>query len=321
MAYEIPQNLKYTEKIAFGLTFMQMLWLGLFGGIAALIFFKFPLDFPIRVYAALPFMCLGIGFAFMNLSTKLADINTYRNSIREAGYFDKKLGELIEVKKIENNAIYLKSGQVRAVFEVTPINFSILSKAEQEAIVYAYRGFLNSLDFPIQIVMRTTTLSIDNYLAGLKKQVMERNSKELAEQFASFEEFMRRFIEENSVKNRLFYIVVPYSPSARINPLQNLVALLKNRLSKTKTKTALEMNREIALNQLDVRVQLCREKLKRCGLLTRRLETGQLVSLLASFFESYIEADNDYLFPMTMLGKFEEKGDDANGQKNHGSAG
>jgi len=72
------------------------------------------------------------------------------------------------------------------------------------------------------------------------------------------------------------------------------------------------MNRGIALNQLDVRVQLCREKLKRCGLLTKKLDSNQLVSLLASFFESYIEADNDYLFPITMLGKFEKEGDGKN---------
>lgn len=312
MPYEIPQNLKYEEKIAFDLTFMQLFWIGLFGGSAAIILFKTALPLILKVPTALFLSLLAIGFAFFGFWQHLKNLNTYRNSIRKAGYFDKRLNDFIEAKKVEDDAIHLKNQELRAVIEVTPINFSILGREEQQAIISAFRDFLNSLDFPIQIVMRTANLSLDDYLFDLKQNVLKLNSKELEEQFSSFQEFINKFIQENAVKNRLFYVIVPYSPNSRTTVLKDLLTGIKNLFPGKKSKTSFQLNREIALNQLNVRAELCREKLKRCGLLTARLNSEQLVSLLASFFESFIEAEQNYFFPITMLEKFE--GTDANEQ-------
>ena len=115
------------------------------------------------------------------------------------------------------------------------------------------------------------------------------------------------FIKENSVKNRLFYIVVPYTPATTTNPVKDIMVSLKNLFSKEKEKTTAELNREIALNQLDIRVKLCMAKLKNCGLFVERLEDNQLTALLASFFDSYIHAENDYFSPVTMLSKHQEE--------------
>ncbi len=304
MAYEIPQNLKYSEKIAFNLTFWQLLWLGLFWGLSAVIFFKFELNFYLKFLLCFLFVCLGVGFSFFNFFDYLKVYWNYRKGLRKAGFFDSKLNDFVEVKKIEDNTIFLNNNSLRAILEITPINFSILSEAEQKAIVSAYRDFLNSLDFPVQIVMRTVSLNLDEYLFNLKKNVIELNNVELEKQFESFKEFIQTFIEENSVKNRLFYVVVPYSPYSKTQPLKDFFVNLKNLFSKKKQKTSFKLNEEIALNQLNVRVQLCSEKLKTCGLFVKRLNEDQLFGLLASFFDSFIPAENNYFFPLTLLEKF-----------------
>ena len=304
MPYEIPQNLKYKEKIAFGLTFWQLFWLGLFGGLSAVIFFRLELNFFLKAFLVLFFVVLGVGFAFFDFFGFLQTYNNYRKGVRKAGFFDKQLNDFVEVKKIEDNVLFLRNNSLRAVLEVTPINFSILSVEEQRAVISAYKDFLNSLDFPVQIVVRTVSLNLDDYLFDLRKNVFELNNLELEKQFESFKDFIQGFIEENSVKNRLFYVVVPFSLFSRTQPLKDFFVSFKNLFSKEKEKTSFVLNKEIALNQLNVRVGLCAEKLKACGLFVRRLENEELFGLLASFFDSFIESKNNYFFPLTLLEKF-----------------
>ena len=305
MPYEIPKNLRYEEKIVFGLTFWQFAWLAVFGGMAAIVFFKLPLGIYLKAPLSVLFLVLGVGFGFLDFSGHLRRYNAFRKSVREAGFMDKRLKDFVEVKKIENDAIYLANGSLKAVLEVTPINFSILGDEEKRAVIGAYRDFLNSLDFPIQIVMRTTQLNLDDYLFELKQNVWKLNNRELEEQFESFKEFVQQFIEKNSVRNRLFYVVVPFSPYSYTDVGREVLTVVQNLFSRQKRQGGVAFNREIALNQLDIRAQLCQEKLKRCQLETKRLNSKELQGLLASFFDSCLETGNDYLFPITLLEKFE----------------
>ena len=289
MPYEIPQNLKYKEKIAFNLTFEQLVWLGLFGSIAAIVYFKTALPFPLKESIALLSASLGGGFAFLNFAGHVRTFSDYKGGLVKAGYFDKKMQQLVDVKKVEKDAIFLKDGSIRAVLQVTPLNFSMLSKDEQRAIIKAYGDFLNSLDFTVQIVVRTVNLSLEEYLHSLNEKAVNAKNEKLLEQFESFRDFVNQFIEQNAVKDRLFYLVIPCSS-------QNGLGLFVK-----------PSNEEQVLKQLEIRAELCRQKLKKCNLLTRRLNTQELVSLLASFFNGFIEAQNEYFFPITLLEKFEEQ--------------
>ncbi len=307
LPYEIPQNLKYQEKIVFDLTFNQLAWLSVFGCLAAIVFLKTNLPFYLKVVISLFLFLLGVGFAFFGFTNHLGALKTYKDSIRQAGYFDSRLKAFVDVEKIEDDAIFLRSGGMRAILQVIPINFGLLSSHEQEAIIKAYSNFLNSLDFPVQIVMRTVNLSLDNYMVNLEQKARKSENKQLIEQFDSFREFVKSFIENNAVKNRLFYLVIPYSPGNNANPLNDIMVCLQNLFSTEKQKTSFEINKENALNQLSIRVKLCSEKLKKSNLLSKRLDSHELVSLLASFFEGFVEAQNNYFFPITLLEKFSKQ--------------
>ncbi|MFH0955084.1 MAG: PrgI family protein [Candidatus Micrarchaeota archaeon] len=261
MAYEIPANLQYKEKIMFNLTMGQLFWLGTFGIISAIIFLRLPFDLTIRFALALPFMACGIGFAFFGFYDKAKDRWTFHNSIKKAGYFDKKLEQFLEIKKIENDTIYLKDGSLRAILQIMPINFLMLAKTEQEAIIQAYKEFLNSLDFSIQIVMRTVNLDLNDYLKKLEAQSLETKNPRILEQFKAFDEFLQKHIADKKVKNRQFYLVIPYSQPAGTGKLLGIFG----------KKNETEKDAEMGLRQLDIRVKLCQQKLKKSNLLTMRL--------------------------------------------------
>ncbi len=186
-----------------------------------------------------------------------------------------------------------------------PLNFSLLSQAQQKAVIAAFRAFLDSLDFPVQIVMRTVNLELGGYLQSLDARLASAGP-EMAEEVQSFKSFVRELIEKKSVKNRLFYVVIPFSPANSSNALADaLVNLERFVFGASSRKTSFEVNNELALNQLGVRLKLCGEKLTRCGLVCGRLDSAQLVALLASYFEDFVVAGSDYLFPVTMLEGFE----------------
>ena len=278
MSYEIPRNLKYEEKIIFNLSLWQAGSIGIFGALAAIIFLKTPFPIEIKILLSLIAGGIGAGFAFFNLKEYVQNFSGYFLKPRQFGYLHKEMKKFVEVDKIENNAIFLHNGKAKAIIQVQPINFHILSQRQQEAIISAYKDFLNSLDFPIQIVMRTVNLSLDEYLKNLEMKAKKSKNPRILQQFTEFYTFVTEYIDKHAVKNRLFYIVIPAT-----------------------TKDPKQM-----LTELEIRVTLCQEKLKSCNLMTKRLSTNELVSMLSSYFEGFIENGNEYQTMMTLLEKQKE---------------
>lgn len=276
MSYEIPKNLKYEEKVMFNLTMWQALWLGLFTVLGFIVFTKTALAFEIKIAIIIVLSLMGIAFAFFELKKHATIALSFIRQPREIGYLDKRMSGFLEVHQIEGDSVKLKDGTYKAIIQVQPINFHILSTRHQQAIVSAYKDFLNSLDFPIQIVVRTVNLSLEEYLQKLEVRVKFQKNEKLASQFLEFQEFTRDYIDKNAVKNRLFYIVIP---------------------SETKGK------HESALRELDIRAKLCMEKLKNCNLITKRLSTNELVSLLSTYLEGFVEVENEYQSLLTIIGR------------------
>ena len=277
MSYEIPKNLKYEEKVIFNLSLKQAMWLGGFIIPAAIIMLKSPLDIEYNAVIALLLVGLGIGFAFLNFKEYSFNLYKFLSQPRQLGYLSKKMANFIEVKEIREDSIFLSNGSTKAIIQINPINFHILSPRHQEAIISAYKDFLNSLDFPIQVVMRTVNLSLDDYLRNLEAKVRTSKNEFLKKQFKDFQEFVLTYIENNSVKNRLFYIIIPSD----------------------------EKNSKFVLSQLKIRTSLCQEKLKACNLTTKRLNTQELVTMLSSYFEGFIENGTEYQSLISILEKKE----------------
>ena len=70
----------------------------------------------------------------------------------------------LTIAEIHDNTIVLKDGSLRAVLQTSSVNFNLKSEDEQNSIIYSYQNFLNSLEFPIQILVRSKKLDVDKYL-------------------------------------------------------------------------------------------------------------------------------------------------------------
>ena len=70
----------------------------------------------------------------------------------------------LPIAEIKDGAVILKDGTLRAVLMTSSINFALKSEDEQNALISSYVSFLNSLDFPLQIIIQSRRLQIKPYV-------------------------------------------------------------------------------------------------------------------------------------------------------------
>lgn len=117
----------------------------------------------------------------------------------------------IEIEAIERGIIVFADGSCSMILTTTAVNFGLLSEKEQEALIYSYAGLLNSLSFPIQIVIRTQQKDISSYLTLLEHQQNQQKNPKLQASIQSYREFISQTVKEKNVLDKKFYIVLPFS--------------------------------------------------------------------------------------------------------------
>ena len=73
--------------------------------------------------------------------------------------------QYVDVDEIRDGVVILKNGSLRAILLVSSLNFDLKSSDEQEGIILQYQNFLNSLDFPVQMVVSSRRLNIEPYFS------------------------------------------------------------------------------------------------------------------------------------------------------------
>lgn len=190
------------------------------------------------------------------------------------------------IADIVDDIVLTKEGGATLVLRASALNFSLMSEKEQEAITYAYSAFINSLSFPIQIVVRSQKKDVTKYLNFLKEQEEKQQNSQLRELIAYYQKFVSQIVKKRNVLEKEFFIIIPFSPyelgvSARgaLNILSvktHSVPYTKETVIK-KAKTALYPRRDHLIRQSG-----------RLGLKLEQLTTEELARL---FFEIYQERE------------------------------
>lgn len=120
----------------------------------------------------------------------------------------------LNVSDIRDDVIVLRNGELRQVISVTALNFALKSEEEQAAIIYQYQAFLNSLQFPIQILIQSRRLDLTQYLIQLQGRMSQATSPLIRNQIADYIDFINRLISLGAIMEKHFYIVVPLATSA-----------------------------------------------------------------------------------------------------------
>jgi len=118
----------------------------------------------------------------------------------------------LDISEIKENTVIMRDGTLRSVILVSSINFALKSEDEQNAIISAYVGFLNNIDFPLQIVIQSRELNIDGYIESLKQKEKEQTNELLKMQTSEYIQYINELISMSKIMNKRFYVVVPYDP-------------------------------------------------------------------------------------------------------------
>lgn len=120
--------------------------------------------------------------------------------------------QYVDIAEIKEDTVVLKDGTLRAVLLVSSINFALKSEDEQNAIIAAYASFLNSLEYPLQIVVQSRKLDIDQYLERLKELEKSQSNELLKIQTAEYRGYVKELVEIGDIMTKRFYVVIPYNP-------------------------------------------------------------------------------------------------------------
>ena len=116
----------------------------------------------------------------------------------------------LDIFDIVDDLVILKSGQVSMVLTTTAINFQLLSEAEQNAKIESFAALLNSITFPLQIVVHTESKDIRSHLDDLEKQERSQTNPSLRAFIRTYIEFLKTLIVKNNVLEKKFYVILPY---------------------------------------------------------------------------------------------------------------
>ncbi len=156
------------------------------------------------------------------------------------GDFSKYVG----FNKIQDNVIIDSRNKKIAILKVNPVNFSIKLPEEKETIMLAFQKFLNSLDFPTQIIMNTEGLELDSYLKALKERTSGKGVDKNLEEYSNF---LNNTIHSKKIMNRVFYLVIPEQ------------------------------------NDIEIQVNICIERFNALNLRVERLKDKELQILVSQF--------------------------------------
>ena len=188
----------------------------------------------------------------------------------------------LDIAEIRDDMVVLRDGTVRAVLIVSSVNFDLKSEEEQNAMVGSYVNFLNSLQFPLQIVVQSRQLNIDEYLQRLVLTEREHSNELLRMQTADYRKFIEDLVHLEQIMSKKFFVIVPYAPG-QDNKLK-FTDRLMGLFSTAKAVTLSRDRFDKYARELNKRAIFIYSGITSMGLQARRLNTQALIEL---YYTSY----------------------------------
>lgn len=196
--------------------------------------------------------------------------------------------DFVPIRDVKNGVVILKNGQLCKILLASSINFALKSRDEQQAILFQFQNFLNTLDFSLQIYVQSRRLNIEPYLSTLKSLESIQYSDLMRVQLREYIEFIRTFTTEVDVMSKNFFVVIPYTPPKLDFKKSFTTILSQGRAVETNTQDEQRL-------QLEQRQTVVEQGLNRIGVRTIALRDEELVEL---FYHIYNPSDATGSAPM-----------------------
>ncbi len=183
-----------------------------------------------------------------------------------------------EIVDFGDNIVLFEGGYAAMVIEVTASNFALLSRREQDSKIYSYAALLNSLSFPIQILIRNKRMDISSYLKELDEAAATTKNPQLARHIKLYRTFVQEMVIVNVVLNKSFYIVISFSA------LEGGVTGVSQSIQTGQAKT--DIFAVSAMKNLESKANALLPQLQKISSTARVLEKEDLIKL---FYDEYNE--------------------------------
>ena len=183
------------------------------------------------------------------------------------------------ISEIKDGVVIMRDGSLRGVILGSAINFDLMSAQEQDSVEFSYQGFLNSLHFPIQIVIKSQKIDLDPYIEKLRVKRNEQSNELLGLLMDDYIANITALVDEVNIMDKQFYIVVPYLPPLTAAKSSNLITKLQAAFESTPQITVNEEDFKKYKTELAQRMQLVSGGLTQIGIRAIALNTQELIDL------------------------------------------
>jgi len=188
----------------------------------------------------------------------------------------------IPLSAVYDSVVVSKTGSFSQIVMVNSVNFGLKSEEEQTSIISQYQGFLNSLGFPIQIILHSKKLDLTSYLKDLKNRIPRESNELIRYQIQEYTDFVEKLISIANIMDKKFFIVVPHQLPPAEMPKGGIMASLFG-ASRVHLKVPLRKFETIK-EELTGKVNNVISGLASMGVSAQVLSTKQIIEL---FYRTY----------------------------------
>ena len=178
---------------------------------------------------------------------------------------EKTIKEWIPLEKIyKDGTIKLKNNNYIKIIKIMPINYNLKSELEKKSIINSYKIFLETCNFPIQILIQSKKENLDDHILKIQKNI-EKNKK-IEDIGKEYIKYIKSINLSKKSSTKEFYIVI------------------NNEKNNTKNNIEIE---EIIKNELNEKYFKIKECLSRCGNSVQEIsEKEETIKILFSFLNT-----------------------------------
>ncbi|MDP3989451.1 MAG: hypothetical protein Q8P93_04420 [bacterium] len=201
--------------------------------------------------------------------------------------------DFLPIQSIRDGVVVMTNNTHCMILLVSSLNFALRSADEQNAIIFQFQQFLNSLDFPAQIYLQSRRLDVGPYLVTLEDRMHNELNELLKIQIREYIQFVRSYTESSNIMKKKFFVVIPYTPGV-LETKGRSGFVFRGFMRRSKEEnTAHEIERfEEYRTQLEQRASVVTQGLMRFGVRSVLLGTEELIEL---FFKLYNPGDQTAL--------------------------
>lgn len=168
------------------------------------------------------------------------------------------------VQILENGIIQLKENRYIKIIKIIPVNYSLKSDLEKEAILNSYQTFLKTCHFDMQLIVQSNKEDLSMHIQNIKKQNEKEKNKNRLLLSENYIEFIQKKNQEQRSSSKNFYIIIEKSNTQNKNSKINF--------------------QEIMVQELNENYLKIKECLSRCGNLAIAIDEPNMVQeILKSF--------------------------------------